>query len=293
MKKVIVSMLAVAGMAMAANAAETTIVYEASVDGGNTWASSVNAAPGSEVQVRARVVWSGTAQVFGLSQVIFQPVVSNWTGADSLETTPGTPGNNGIGPVGGTRSTPIGTVPDAPGVFGRITPFGANAYSTSTYLRGHVGTGTAAGLLRLSRADVTNWIGVGPTSGAAAVNNWTGAAGVSIAQIAPASRLPTDPAFNDSSSPIVFKFGFVLGSSTDARTLSINTPIEGINRETAAGNANYGHAFASWFLSSTAAQGTRFYDSVGAEGASITVTPAPGALALIGLGGLVATRRRR
>lgn len=293
MKKVIGSMLAVAGIAMAANAQDTTIRYEASTDGGNTWSSSVNALPGSEVQVRARVIWSGSTPVFGLSQVIFQPVVSNWTGADALITTPGTPGNNGIGPVGGSRTTPLGTVPDAPGVFGRITPFGANALSTSTYLRGQLGTGTAAGLLRISRADVTNWIGVGPTSGAAAVNNWTGAGGVSIAQIASVSRQPTDPAFNGDNDVVVFKFGFTLGSSTDVRSLSVDTPLAGINRETSAAGGNYGRVFASWFASSTASQGTRFYDSIGTDDATINVVPAPGALALIGLGGLVATRRRR
>lgn len=293
MKKVIGSMLAVAGIAMAANAQDTTIRYEASADGGNTWSSSVNALPGTQVQVRARVIWSGSTPVFGLSQVIFQPVVSNWTGADALITTPGTPNGNGIGPVGGSRSTPIGTVDDAPGVFGRITPFGANASTTSTYLRGHVGTGTAAGLLRISRADVTNWIGVGATSGAAAANNWNGAGGVGIAQIASVSRLATDPAFNDSSDVVVFKFGFTLGSSTAARSLDVSTPLNGINRETSATGGNFGRVFASWFTTSTAAQGTRFYDSIGSVGATINVVPAPGALALIGLGGLVATRRRR
>ncbi len=291
MKKVIGSMLAVAGIAMAANAQDTTLRYEASLDGVN-WSSSVNALPGSTVQVRARVIWSGTQQVFGLSQLIFQPVVNSWTSADSIVGTAGTPGGNGIGPIGGSRTTPIGSVPDAPGVYGRITPFAANFSTTSNYTRGIVGTGTATGLLRIGRADITNWIGVGPTSGAAAVNNFNGGGGVGIAQLAPGSRLATDPAYNSSNDVVVFKFAFTLGSSTAARTLGIDTPLAGVNRETAAGS-NFGRVFASWFTSTSAAQGTRFYESIGTAGAAVNVVPAPGALALVGLGGLVATRRRR
>lgn len=284
MKKVIVSMLAVAGMAMAANAADTTIKYEVSSDGGSTWSSSVNALPGTAIQVRARVIYSGQTPVFGLSQIVFQPIVSNW--ADTLATSGAGAGQ--IGPVGGSRTTPLGTVDDASGAFGRITPFGANAVNTSTYVRGHVGTGANAGMLRIAQANITNWIGSG--TGA---NNQTGVAGVSVAQIAPGTRLPTDPAYNDSNDVVVFKFGFTLNSSSAARTLGIDTPAGGLGTETSATTGHLGEVYASWFTSSTAAQGTRLYGSVGTEGASVNVVPAPGALALVGLGGLVATRRRR
>lgn len=286
MKKVLGSIVAVAGLALVANAASTTIRYEVSSDGGNSWTSSTNATPGTAIQVRARVIYSGSQAVFGLSQIVFQPIVSNWSASEVLATSGAGAGQ--IGPVGGSRTTPLGTVSDASGAFGRITPFGANAVNTSTYVRGHVGTGVNAGQLRIAQANITNWVGVG--SGA---NNVTGVAGVSVAQIAPGTRLPTDPAYNDSNDVVVFKFGFTLGSSSAARTLGIDTPVAGLGTETSATTGQLGQLYASWFTSSTAAQGTRFYGSVGTEGASVNVVPAPGALALVGLGGLVATRRRR
>ncbi|MBI1189720.1 MAG: PEP-CTERM sorting domain-containing protein [Tepidisphaera sp.] len=294
MKKVLGSIVAVAGLAVAANAASTTIKYEVSKDGGNTWSSSATAAPGTEIQVRARVIWSGTDQVFGLSQVVFQPIVSNWGASDSLETFAG--GSAGqVGPIGGSRTTPLGTVDDAPGQFGRITPFGANAIGTSTYLRGHVGTGTAAGMLRIAQANVTNWVGVGATSGSTAANNWNGNGGVSVAQVAPGTRLPTDPAYNGNNDVVVFKFGFVLGSDTAARTLTIDTPATGLGHETNTTTGQYGSLYAAWFTSSTAAQGFRYYNDIGTNAASVSVqvVPAPASLALLGLGGLVAGRRRR
>lgn len=295
MKNVIHSLVAVAGLATVANAqvANTLLKYEVSRDGVN-WSSTLNANPGDTIQVRALASYIGSASAptaGGLGQIVFQPVVSSWTGADTLITTAGTPGNNGVGPVGGTRSTPIGTVEDAPGQYGRITPFGANSTTTSTYLRGHVGTGTAAGLLRIARADVTNWIGVGATSGASAANNWNGGGGVSIAQIANPSRLPTDPAFNNGTSNlVVFKFSFLVGAG-DGRSLVINTPDAGFNRTLSSGQyvPNI-----RWFANENEASASVQTAAV-AEAATIRVVPvpAPGAMALLGLGGLVAARRRR
>ncbi|MFA6044442.1 MAG: PEP-CTERM sorting domain-containing protein [Phycisphaerales bacterium] len=293
MKKILGSIVAVAGLALAANAQDvnTQLKYEVSTDGTN-WSSSLNVAPGTSVQVRALLSYIGPGTAAGIGQVIFQPVVSNWTAADSLLTTAGTPGNMGVGPVGGTRSNPIGTVSDQPGVWGRITPFGAAAYNTSTYLRGHIGTGTAAGLLRIARADVTNWIGEGATSGALAANNWNGGGGVNIGQIANPSRLSTDPAFDSrSSNVVVFKFGFTVSSATAIRTLGITTPAAGIGRQTAAG-ATYGQQNARWFASTTEVSSS-LTGAVQTIDAAINVVPAPASLALLGLGGLVATRRRR
>ena len=94
----------------------------------------------------------------------------------------------------------IGTVEDAPGQYGRVTPFGANSTTTSTYLRGHVGTGTAAGLLRISRADVTNWIGAGSslsnTQAKTSVAN-TSISATNEASRAPSRRTPAMPATYD------------------------------------------------------------------------------------------------
>jgi hypothetical protein len=214
MKKMIGSMIAVAGLAAAAHAQPlaTQLKYEVrAFNAGNDlgWASSMDALPGSRVEVRALVSYTGTGTVGGLGQIVFQPIVSAWGAGDVLMTndlTGQTGPVGGIGPVGGTRSTPIGTVDNLPGVYGRITPWGANATTTSTFLRGHVGTGTAAGMLRIAQNHITNWIGVGATSGSTSNNNVNGGGGVSIAQIANPARLPSDPAFdNRSSNIVVFK----------------------------------------------------------------------------------------
>lgn len=296
MKKVIGSLVAVAGLAAVANA-QTTLKYEVRVfnaanDTG--WASNVDVAPGTRVEVRALVSYTGTGTVGGLGQIAFQPIVSNWTGADTLMTndlTGQTGPVGGIGPVGGTRSTPIGTVDNLPGVYGRVTPWGANATTTSTFLRGHVGTGTAAGLLRIAQAHITNWIGVGATSGATANNNVNGGGGVSIAQIANPSRTTSDPAFNNGSQNLItFKFSFTVSGANVDRVLGIDTPAAGFNQVLSSGQyvPNI-----RWFATETEATPSVQTAASTIPGSVHVVVPAPGAMALMGLGGLVAARRRR
>ncbi|MCE7974653.1 MAG: hypothetical protein DYG92_10095 [Leptolyngbya sp. PLA1] len=222
--------VAIAGLALAAHAQSdvTRLTYQVRYfDSGHDegWTSTLPAAPGARLEVRALVSFVGTAPVAALSQLVFQPVITNWGDSQLLTNSdlglPGPPG--GIGPVGGTRSIPIGTVDNLPGVYGRITPWSANPTTTSTFLRGHVGTGTASGMLRIAQAHITNWIGVGATSGSTANNNVNGGGGVAIAQIANPSRLPTDPPFNSQTQNIVvFKFGFITGSNFEA--MNIFTP---------------------------------------------------------------------
>lgn len=194
--------------------------YDPSHDFG--WASGLPAYPGLRMEVRALVSYIGSSTVAGLGQVVFQPVITGW-GTSELITNSrlGLPGPaDGIGPVGGVRSSPLGVVNDQPGVYGRIAPFGANATTTSTYLRGHAGTGTASGMLRIAQAHITNWIGTGATSGSTANNNVTGGGGVSIAQIPSPVRLPTDPPFNSGTSDlVVFKFSLVLGPTFESMTI--------------------------------------------------------------------------
>lgn len=291
MKKLIGSLVAVAGLAAAAQAeVNTRLAYEVSVNGG-PWVAAADANPGSNIEVRMVVSYIGTLPVNGLAQVVAQPVVSSWTGADVLGTTAGTPGNNGVGPVGGSRSTPIGTVADAPGVWGRMTPFGANATTTTSFLRGHLGTGTAAGMLRIAQNQVTNWIGTGASTGTGASNNVNGAGGVSIAQIAPSSRLATDPAYLEQTQNIVvFKFGFTLGASSDPRTLVISTPANGIGRALSSGQYVDN---TKWYRTNNSSNTDVEVGGVEVVDGAIRVVPTPASLALLGLGGLVAGRRRR
>lgn len=296
MKKVIGSLVAVAGLAAAASAqpVATELKYEVRVaNGGNNtgWVSSLDAAPGTQIECRAVISYIGTGTVGGLGQMAFQPITNSWTAGDSLIQTGG-PANNGIGPVGGTRSTPIGTVDDLPGVYGRITPWGANATTTSTFLRGFIGTGTAAGLMRIAQNHITNWVGTGATSGATANNNQNGGGGVSIAQIANPARVATDPPFNNGSSNlVVFKWSFILSAATDSRTLTITTPQEGINRTLS--NGVYVPNIRWFATEQEATPSVQTAAQVVDASVRVVAVPAPGALALLGLGGLVAARRRR
>ncbi|MBI1190783.1 MAG: hypothetical protein GC200_08915 [Tepidisphaera sp.] len=301
----IAAFLAAAG---SARAADTTIKYEVSADG-LSWSSNLNALPGTQIQVRARAIWTGATHVDALGEVQFQPIVSNWTAADHLQTTAGTPTNplnalnpnplmpGGIGPVGGVGSTPIGSVPDVPGEWGRVTPFAQVATTTSTYLRGFLGTGTASGLLRIAQANITNWVGVGPTSGPGGANNWNAGGGVTAGQVSKdfADTHPIPP-FLLGTDVVVFKFGFTLSGATAQRTLSIDTPDEGLRHSTnilAEALPFYGHLVARWYVHQDDMVGTPFYDSYDAAPAFVHVVPAPGMGIVLMAAGLRAGRRRR
>lgn len=254
-----------------------TRVYDAGHDDG--WGASTNARAGDRVEVRVLVSYVGTMQVAGLDRVYFQPVISQWQAGDHLLTNAdlGTPGPaDGIGPIGGTRSTPIGSVADLPGVYGRITPWGAQNLTTSTFLRGHTGTGTAAGLLRISQAHITNWIGVGPTSGAANTNNYSGTGGIIASQVNAPARLPTDPPFDDRHTGlIVFKFAFVVDpASSLGRKILIDTPPEGFARISVTGEPRAGN---TWFGSVNESQASVRSYAFGTPG-EVNIVPAPGAV---------------
>lgn len=296
--KNVIGLVAIAGLASAAVAqpVETQLRYEVRIfNGGNNtgWASAVNANPGDRVEVRAVVSYTGTNQVFGIGQITFQPVVSQWTAADALVTDGP---NNQIGPMGSNITTPRGYVEDVPGVYGRITPFAASTYNTSTFLRGHVHNISGGTFLRIARADVTNWIGVGASSGALAANNTNGGGGVNINQGGIGSSRPTTPADypaqnNNTQNVVVFKFGFTLSGSTDVRDMNVSTPAQGIGRSTA--SATYGLPATAWHSSANSAQPGSYLTDVAVVNGLIHVTPTPASLALMGLGGLLVARRRR
>ncbi len=295
MKKVIASMIAVAGLAAMANAQNLTALrYEASLDGVN-WSSSVNAAPGALVQVRARVQYIGTAQVGGLAQIIFQPVTNNWTGGDSVVTNGVTNTAaglmaDGIGMYGGTRTTPP-LVGDGLGVYGRFSPWGASANSSTSYYKAFVGSGANAGLMRISQAHITNWIGAGATSGSNTINNVSGRGGINAGQIAGSLRFPTDPAFNTNTDVVVFKFAIVLSSATDSRTLDVTTPQGAIGRQLTGGlPAAYD---VTWYTDTLSTAVARSGADVFDAHINVVNIPAPASLALLGLGGLAVARRRR
>jgi hypothetical protein len=276
MKNVIVSMVAVAGIAAVASA-NSTLRYEVRPVGGE-WASSITVAPGTQVEFRALVTYTGTATPIGLANATFQPTVSNWNaGTDTLAAFR----NVGTSPATG------GVLANS-GQYGRILPYAAAGISTTNALRGHLNTVAGVNFLRVAQNNTTNWAGVSSaTTGTGAANNFNGAGGIATGQ-KPFSQVVAgvDPAYDlDTTDVEVLRLAITVGGNVE-RTLQISTPAEGIFR-----NATSGLRIFSWHATQN--------DNTGSVSGPVTIVPAsitvptPGALALLGLGGLAAARRRR
>lgn len=281
MKNIIASIVAAAGIASMASAQITQMDVETSLDGVN-WAGgnrSVN--PGTTVQFRYKVSFNlnGTTAVpTGFASLTFQPTVSNWGGTDTLNAF-ATSGNNTNG----------GAVTEASGQFGRIIPFASTGATTSDPYRGHTQTVSGTNFLRIARTTITNWVGQGLTTGTSAANNFNGAGGLACVQKAFSLVVAgTDPAFNPAISNVVLaKFSLTLGADAAARVLTLSAPTDGMSRNTTTGARE-----ASWFSSNSDNFGG-IKGAVQVADATLTIVPAPGAMALLGMGGLVALRRRR
>lgn len=286
------------------NPAETELRYEVRrFDAGhnNGWASSLNALPGDRIEVRAMVSYVGTAPVIALGQITFQPTVSNWTAGDNLLTNYelGQSGTHfhpyGIGSSGGYLSTPPAGVPDAPGLYGRAMPFTAAAVTIAGndfHYRGHTQNVGGVSYLRIARSDVTNWIGVGPSSGSAAINNVTGAGGVTCWQGSlGSSRDPNaPPPLIRTENIFVFKFGFVLSTSPSSRSLVVDTPPLGFGRRTSA--SDFGGPSTGWFMNTGEIGIGSQVTNAFAVPATIHVVPSPASM-MVGVVGMLAVRLRR
>jgi uncharacterized protein (TIGR03382 family) len=222
MKSVIASLLAVAGLSVAANG-QAVMRMLVSADGGATWSSSTNAAPGSHVEVLVTVSYNGTlASVAGFGSANFQPVVSNWdnTGAGSAidHLSPISQGGNTLGTMINAQRTSLGVgtpnpyltptsgtnggapVPNgnyAAGTYGRVYPMGRTFLDGANAITGFLhsnppadqtGRTYAAGTyLRIAQANVPDWFN-------ASTNN-SGGSGVAAAQLYVVGRTTADPDF--------------------------------------------------------------------------------------------------
>lgn len=285
MKKVIASLVAVAGMSVAANAqVNTNVTWQVSANGIDGWAGNaqpLNVLPGSTVYVRALVSYTGTAAPLGLASMQFQPTVSNWSGADTLAAFVN-------GGAGSNTSTPIGVVtdPNSTTSFGRLSPFGRTSLNATAFLKGHTHSGGAGGApagswLRVAQAQVTSWFG--------GTGNTTGGSGIPISQLNDSGRQPIDPPFVSSlQNVVVFKMAFTLSSVDSRPDLVIDSPTEGFGNR----NTTTGAREVYWFASMTEGTGS-IRGTAAITTASVHVVPAPASMALLGLGGLAVARRRR
>ena len=280
MKNIIASIVAAAGIASFAGAQITQMDVQTSVDGINWASGNRNVNPGTTVQFRYRVTFnaSGTTAIpTGFSSLTFQPTISNYAAGDTLASF-ATVGNNTNG----------GTVTDtANGLYGRISPFGSTGPTTTDPYAGQRQASASVNYLRVARSTITNWVGDGLTTGTSAANNFNGAGGLACVQKSFSLVGSADPAFNASISNVVLvKLAFTLSTDTASRVLTIDAPTLGMSRNTTSGARE-----AAWFSSNTDNFGS-IKAAVQVAAATVTIVPAPGMLGLVGMGGVVALRRR-
>ncbi len=256
------AVVAVAGLAAAANAQNTRFTTQVSLNG-TSWSNAVSTSD-ADVFVRVLVSFVGTypatATTQGLAGATFQPTLSNWSTANGDSRLAMT--NEGTG-AGVDGSNPNNT--------GRILPFASAGQ----------GSGAASGLL-------TSFVDGGNTLRFAGSKNTTPttnlAWGVIIGQT---PRLLAPATYNTGISNVeLFRYKVHVGAAGGAtdRVLTATTPLNLI----ANGRGN-------WYQNdggNPALQAPTLAEHI--ESATITVlVPTPGSLALLGLGGLVAARRRR
>ncbi len=278
MKSVILSLVAVAGLSVAANAdVNTQFNILVSADGGPFLpAAALQAGTGlHNVEVVVQATYIGTGQALGFASAVFQPTVSNFGATDvALGYVNGGAGSN--------TSTPPGVVADAPGQYGRIVPFGRTALSTTTALTNFNNTDSGINYLRIAQRTATSFIG--------GTGNTTGGQGVPVAQLANVGRTASDPAFNPAVVGVsLFRFGMTIDTNTGSRVLTIDLPLNAFgNRNTTTGDREV-----YWWGDLNANTGDLRGTAAVAQGAISVIVPTPGSLALLGLGGLCVARRRR
>jgi uncharacterized protein (TIGR03382 family) len=283
MKSVIASLVAVAGMSVAANAVvNTSVVFQTSSDGTNWFGGTHDYNAGTQVMSRALVTYTGTGTPFGLASFVFQPTVSNAIAADTMSAFIN-------GGVGSNTSSPSGVISGGQLTdttsFGRVSPWGRSATASSSAIRGFFHTNPnndGINYLRIAQTQVTSWIG--------GTGNTTGGSGVNIAQLSNVGRTTSDPAFNPSlSSVYVFKFGFTADATGGDRNMVIDAPLAGFgNRNTTTGDREV-----YWWGDMNEASGSIRGTAAVTTATAHILVPTPASLALLGLGGLAVGRRRR
>jgi len=283
MKSVIASLVAVAGLSVAASAeVNTRVDFSFLVDGASVGsAANLVAGTGSHtVEVVVRMSYIGTGNALGFASAVFQPTVSNFGGGDAALGYV----NNGLG---SNVSSPSGVVSDSSGQYGRVSPFGRSALtSTNQALTNHLhsagsGGAPAGSWLRVAQRSATSWIG--------GVGNTTGGGGVPVAQLANVGRTASDPAFNPAITNVaVFRFGMTINTDSGERVLTVDAPLAGFgNRNTVTGEREV-----YWWGDMNASTGDLRGTAQVTPG-FINIVPTPATMALLGLGGLCVARRRR
>jgi hypothetical protein len=312
-----------------------------STDGVN-FSNSVDAAPGSRVDVLVTVSYLGNLPaVAGFGSVNFQPTVSNWNNSgtpDHLE--PMRTDGNQLGTMINAQTNAVGAgspnpyllatpgdnggamVPAAPyvqGTYGRPYPMGRTYLGQPQFaFTGFVHVnpdGSGQTYLRIAQANIHDWFNT--------TTNANGVGGINSAQLYVVGRETNDPDFwgnrdlaydpgdpanglSPSFSPgahdpaldarlrdvQVFRLGIDLSSDPTQRTMIVDAPLGGQERDPATGQR-----YVSFFTDiSQPTGGLRLSFLTGAAGietGAIHVVPGPGVVVVLGVVGLAGTRRRR
>lgn len=267
--------------------ATQSLSLEVSVDG-ITWSSEVTTTPLGDnprrVLFRALVRYhpeSGDVIPLGFGNMNSQPVVSNVRGPSIDRIVPFiTTGSllNGQGVV--HDSTPM----DGP--FGRMMDVSLPAITTAAPMGVHYHSSGSGGapqgaFYRIARSNVTNWIGVGPSTGSNAANNYTNSGGVVTSQ-----RNPSEAGYVRGLEIELYRFAIDIGfdHNDPFRTLEVDVPLRSIVRAD-------GVSTAGWDMPLGSPQSVVF-PPITVSAARVTLIPAPGTVVVL-LGAMVALPRRR
>lgn len=321
MKKIIASMLAVAGVATVASA-QTYEGYATSgnpnsgvgaarltfqVWNGSSWSDSVTVDQTSsnrQVEVRAVLSYTGTrTDLLGLGELLYQPTLSNADNSGANTDGFGAWRNGGISgnavansmlnEAEGNNGAPLAS-------YGRVRFGGiASDPSTSNVLTTfrHGGDAAQAGApagtwLRAAGSFAVNWpiayTGTGTANDTNAILR-----GVSAQQASQA--VAGTNWVGGTTGLVLFRQAVLVSSDGGPRTLTLSSFIESVRRvggPTSTDNRRWVGWQTGAADSGTGTTGHRTL--VTFEGATINVIiPSPASVALLGLGGLVAARRRR
>lgn len=311
--KTVLSLMAVAGMAAAASAQTyesggAAVVFEVFDTASSNWAPSTNILSGDTVQWRVRVQYTGArTDLNGLGEMWWQTQFSNAdnTGAGASADQVGA----GQGLASGNNSVPSNMVPAADGnnggalgAYGRVFPLGlaATNAASSNIMSVFRHTGGANGApagewIRLAGSGSSTWA---PDLAATSATTTTANTqlllrGIQSNQTSQAGA-PTQ--HTESLNVVIFRGSFTASDDASVRTVNVGTD-ERFLRRVGGNTSNDNRRYIAWQTSQgdtgTGATGHRTFANLFSSAAININVPTPGAMALMGLGGLIAARRRR
>ena len=302
MKKVF-GLIAVAGLASVANAqpypVEATMTFQ--VFDGTNWVSNINGMENQRVEYRVVIDYSGPrTDLFALGEVIYQPTISGVDNTGASQDQHAAFRNGGISgnSVAGSMLTGAegGNGGALAGGYGRVVygQTGMNSstasQNTMTLFRHSAGSaGAPAGeWMRVAGQFVTSWPAatLPAAPGATGVNNIQ--RGVASGQTSFALAPTTHVAGVDNL--VIFRGAITLSDALDTRTLVLNSS-DAFLKRTGGTTSTDDRRYMTWQTSNVDAGSYR--TGVTFVPATITLIPTPATAALLGLGGLVAARRRR